>query len=147
MTVILQFQEAVAAKSFHLPSEEISQGNVSEALKTAQHVLEGGIHIGGQEHFYLETQACLVVPKGEDGEMEVFSSTQHPASIQVYIQAYISDLTWRSLDLKQVIGMANSRRQEAYISGSSVRLCVVRAHLFRVMRYRCRPTFHFHTVT
>jgi len=55
---------------------------VSEALKTADHVLEGGIHIGGQEHFYLETQACLVVPK-EDGEMEIFSSTQHPTSIQV----------------------------------------------------------------
>jgi len=73
----------VAAKSFHLPSEEVSRGNVAEALNTAQHVLEGGIHIGGQEHFYLETQACLVLPKGEDGEMEVFSSTQHPTSIQV----------------------------------------------------------------
>ena len=80
---ILHLQQAVAAKSFHLPSEEISRGNVSEALKTAQHVLDGGIHIGGQEHFYLETQACLVVPKGEDGEMEVFSATQHPTSIQV----------------------------------------------------------------
>ena len=83
LTVILHLQQAVAAKSFHLPSEQVSRGNVSEALKTAQHVLEGRMHIGGQEHFYLETQACLVVPTGEDGEMEIFSSTQHPASIQV----------------------------------------------------------------
>jgi len=56
---------------------------MSEAVEMAEYVLEGGIHIGGQEHFYLETQACLVVPKGEDGEMEIFSSTQHPASVQV----------------------------------------------------------------
>jgi len=76
-------QQAVAANSFRVPSSEICRGNVSEALAMADHVLEGGIHIGGQEHFCLETQACLVVPKGEDGEMEIFSSTQHPASIQV----------------------------------------------------------------
>jgi len=56
---------------------------VSAALATADHVLEGGIYIGGQEHFYLETQACLVVPKGENGEMEIFSSTQFLSGIQV----------------------------------------------------------------
>jgi xanthine dehydrogenase/oxidase len=33
--------------------------------------------MGGQEHFYLETNACLVVPKPEDGEMEIFASTQN----------------------------------------------------------------------
>ena len=56
---------------------------MSAALATADHVLEGGIHIGGQEHFYLETQACLVVPKGENGEMEIFSSAQFLSGIQV----------------------------------------------------------------
>ena len=33
--------------------------------------------IGGQEHFYLEGQVALAVP-GEDGDMMVYSSTQHP---------------------------------------------------------------------
>ena len=46
------------------------------ALGEAEHVLEGEARVGGQDHFYLETQACLVVPKGEDGEMEITSSTQ-----------------------------------------------------------------------
>lgn len=41
--------------------------------------------MGGQEHFYLETQACLAVPKPEFGEMEVFSSTQNPAETQAYV--------------------------------------------------------------
>ena len=38
----------------------------------------GVSRMGGQEHFYLETQACVVVPKPEDGEIEVFSCTQNP---------------------------------------------------------------------
>lgn len=43
----------------------------------------GEICIGGQEHFYMETQSVLAVPKGEDKEMDVYVSTQHPAFIQV----------------------------------------------------------------
>lgn len=38
--------------------------------------------IGGQEHFYLETQVSIAVPKMEDGCMEVFTSSQHPAEVQ-----------------------------------------------------------------
>jgi len=66
-----------------MPPFEISNGNTSEALEAAEHVLEGSFHIGGQEHFYLETQVCLAIPKGEDGEMEIFSATQYPAYTQV----------------------------------------------------------------
>ena len=40
---------------------------------------------GLQEHFYLETQASIAVPKGEDGEMELFVSTQNPTLTQVKI--------------------------------------------------------------
>ena len=36
-----------------------------------------------QEHFYLETQATVAVPKGEDNEMELFVSTQNPTYTQV----------------------------------------------------------------
>ena len=35
-----------------------------------------------QEHFYLETQASLVVPK-DSGEIEMFVSTQNPHKTQV----------------------------------------------------------------
>jgi xanthine dehydrogenase/oxidase len=38
--------------------------------------------MGGQEHFYLETQSVLVVPKGEDGEIDITSSTQNPSEVQ-----------------------------------------------------------------
>ena len=32
--------------------------------------------MGGQDHFYLETHVSLAVPKGENSEMDIFSSTQ-----------------------------------------------------------------------
>uniref|UniRef100_A0A8B9RDA7 Xanthine dehydrogenase/oxidase n=1 Tax=Astyanax mexicanus TaxID=7994 RepID=A0A8B9RDA7_ASTMX len=43
----------------------------------------GEIHIGGQEHFYLETNCALAVPRGEDGEMELLVSTQAATKTQV----------------------------------------------------------------
>ena len=43
-----------------------------------------------QEHFYLETQATIAVPKGEDGEMELFVSTQNPTLTQVMKQLFFS---------------------------------------------------------
>jgi xanthine dehydrogenase/oxidase len=33
--------------------------------------------MGGQEHFYLETNAALVIPNKDDGTFEVLSSTQN----------------------------------------------------------------------
>jgi len=59
-------------------------GDPSQALNDADHVLEGEIYIGGQKHFYLETQACLVVPKGTDNQLEIFSSTAKMSTVQVY---------------------------------------------------------------
>lgn len=44
-------------------------------------VCAGLMQIGGQEHFYLETNASLVVP-GEGGSMEIFASTQNPTKTQ-----------------------------------------------------------------
>lgn len=41
------------------------------------------MHMGGQEHFYMETHVTLAVPRGEDGEMELFVSTQSPSKTQV----------------------------------------------------------------
>ena len=55
-----------------------------KALSEAEHVLEGEVRVGGQEHFYLETQACLVIPKGEQEEMEIISSTQGVNPAQTY---------------------------------------------------------------
>lgn len=46
-------------------------------------VIEGEVRSGAQEHFYLETHACLVVPR-EDNELCVYASTQNPTASQVW---------------------------------------------------------------
>ncbi len=56
------------------------KGDLAAALAASPHRVEGTLHIGGQEHFYLEGQVALAVP-GED-EMLVYSSTQHPSELQ-----------------------------------------------------------------
>uniref|UniRef100_A0A5F8HK87 xanthine dehydrogenase n=1 Tax=Monodelphis domestica TaxID=13616 RepID=A0A5F8HK87_MONDO len=45
----------------------------------------GELYIGGQEHFYLETHCTIAVPKGEEGEMELFVSTQNTMKTQSFV--------------------------------------------------------------
>lgn len=83
---ILSIEDAIQANSFyehHNPA--IRNGDPKTAFATADHVFSGTSRMGGQEHFYLETQACVAIPKPEDGEMEVWSSTQNPAETQKYV--------------------------------------------------------------
>lgn len=57
------------------------QGNVEKAFKESEHVLEGKFICGGQEHFYMESQAALAIPT-ENGQVEVHASSQHPSETQ-----------------------------------------------------------------
>ena len=43
--------------------------------------LKGQMRVGGQEHFYLEGQIAMAIP-GEDDDVTVYSSTQHPSEVQ-----------------------------------------------------------------
>ena len=59
----------------------MGRGDPKAAIAAAPRTLSGRIHIGGQEHFYLEGQAALAVP-GEDEDVTVHCSSQHPSEIQ-----------------------------------------------------------------
>jgi xanthine dehydrogenase large subunit len=73
--------EAIAADSFHTLPEQLRRGEPERALEDASLRLAGELFIGGQEHFYLETQAALAIPE-ESGAVFVHSSTQHPTETQ-----------------------------------------------------------------
>ena len=64
-----------------LPDYAFINGDYAKAIKAAPMSTAGKLHIGGQEHFYLEGQVALAVP-GEDGAVLVYSSTQHPSEVQ-----------------------------------------------------------------
>jgi xanthine dehydrogenase molybdopterin binding subunit len=81
LPAVLTIEEAIACGHFIGPTRRIARGDAPAALARAEHVLEGSLRTGGQEHFYLETQAALAIP-GESGEITVHSSTQHPSEVQ-----------------------------------------------------------------
>lgn len=81
---ILTIGDAIAAESFIGDARYLRRGDADAALASAEHVLEGVFVNGGQDHFYLESQAALAVP-GEFGAVTVYSSTQHPTEVQEVI--------------------------------------------------------------
>ena len=85
LPAIFTIEEAIEHESYFDHYRYIKKGDVEKAFAEADHVFTGVARMGGQEHFYLETQACVVVPKPEDGEIEIFSSTQNPSETQAYI--------------------------------------------------------------
>ena len=86
LPVIVTIEDAIKHGSFYNGHEKrIENGDVVAALQTADHTIEGTFQMAGQEHFYLETNAVIVVPKGEDGELEITCSTQNPAEIQLLV--------------------------------------------------------------
>ncbi|XP_076405535.1 aldehyde oxidase 3-like [Peromyscus maniculatus bairdii] len=80
--VIVTVQDALQYESFIGPEKELERGNVQSAFQCVDQVLEGEVHFGGQEHFYMETQSVRVVPKAEDKAMDVYVSSQDAAFAQ-----------------------------------------------------------------
>lgn len=81
LPAVLTVEQAMEEKLYISDPYEMKRGDATRALEQAGNRLQGRIVIGGQEHFYLEGQVAMAVP-GEDGEMTVYSSTQHPTEIQ-----------------------------------------------------------------
>jgi xanthine dehydrogenase molybdopterin binding subunit/xanthine dehydrogenase small subunit len=81
---IVGIPAAIAAGSFHSPPHTLARGNVAAALAAAPLRLDGEFSLGGQEHFYLESQAAWA-EAGEEGTVFVSSSTQHPTEIQAIV--------------------------------------------------------------
>ncbi|KAK0635086.1 molybdopterin binding aldehyde oxidase/xanthine dehydrogenase [Bombardia bombarda] len=84
LPAIYTIEEAIEKDSFFNYFREIKKGDPEEAFKNSDYTFTGVARMGGQEHFYLETNATIAIPKPEDGEIEIFSSTQNPNEAQVY---------------------------------------------------------------
>ncbi len=78
---ILDIESALAAKAYVQAPQTLLRGDPDAALKAAPHRLSAEFRVGGQEHFYLEGQIAFAFP-GEDGDIVVHSSTQHPTEVQ-----------------------------------------------------------------
>jgi xanthine dehydrogenase large subunit len=78
---VLDVDTPRAAQDYVWPPARFARGDVEAGLAGATRRLDGRLAMGGQDHFYLEGHVAMAVP-GEDGDMTVYSSTQHPSEIQ-----------------------------------------------------------------
>jgi xanthine dehydrogenase molybdopterin binding subunit/xanthine dehydrogenase small subunit len=84
LPAVIGLTAAMAAGSYHTEPHGLTRGDCGAALAAAPEKLAGEFEFGGQEHFYLETQAAWA-EAGEDGSVLVNSSTQHPSEIQAIV--------------------------------------------------------------
>ena len=95
---IITLAEAIAAESFQGARPTIRRGDVGTGFAASTHVFSGEIEMGGQEHFYLETQASLA-HVDEAGQVFVESSTQHPTETQEIV-AHVLGLSSHSVTVQ-----------------------------------------------
>ncbi|CAN9279489.1 unnamed protein product [Alternaria alternata] len=91
---ILTIDEAIAAESYYPHGKFLRKGlaiddKMADAFAQCDRIFEGVNRLGGQEHFYLETNAALSIPSGEDGAMEVWSSTQNTMETQEFVSSVL----------------------------------------------------------
>ncbi|MGE5150139.1 MAG: xanthine dehydrogenase molybdopterin binding subunit [Rhodospirillaceae bacterium] len=78
---ILDIEAALVAKAYVQAPQTLLRGDPDVAMRSASHTLSAEFTVGGQEHFYLEGQIAFALP-GEDGDIVVHTSTQHPTEVQ-----------------------------------------------------------------
>ncbi|MTH97141.1 xanthine dehydrogenase molybdopterin binding subunit [Roseibium sp. RKSG952] len=81
LTPVITAEDAMVADTTVLPDYQFLRGAPETGLTGAEMRQSGIMHIGGQEHFYLEGQIAMAIPQ-EDGGMMVYTSTQHPTEVQ-----------------------------------------------------------------
>ncbi|MFN3391057.1 MAG: xanthine dehydrogenase molybdopterin binding subunit [Meiothermus ruber] len=81
LPAILTIQEAIAQGSYQGATLQARRGDLEQGFSASARLLSGALYLGGQEHFYLETQASLAL-LDETGHILVHSSTQHPSETQ-----------------------------------------------------------------
>lgn len=88
--IIISIEDAIEKNSMYSPRKTLENGDHEKAFAESDHVISGESRMGGQEHFYMETQVALAIPKDND-ELEVFCSSQHPTRLQNLV-AHITGL-------------------------------------------------------
>ncbi|MGE6689568.1 xanthine dehydrogenase molybdopterin binding subunit [Stutzerimonas stutzeri] len=123
---VIDVVDALRKKHFVLDSHTHKRGDSATALASAPRRLQGSLHIGGQEHFYLETQVSSVMPT-EDGGMIVFTSTQNPTEVQKLVAEVLGvSMNKIVIDMRRMGGGFGGKETQA--AGPAC-MCAVIAHL------------------
>ncbi|KAL6770287.1 XDH1 [Auxenochlorella protothecoides x Auxenochlorella symbiontica] len=129
LPALLDIDDAIAAGSFIEGwGHSVHSGDCALALEASDVVLEGWVKMGGQEHFYLEPNASLVIP-GEGGEVTSFSSSQCPDKHHRYL-AHVLGLPMHKVTVRTKRlggGFGGKETRSAFVNAAAA----VPAHLLR----------------
>ncbi|MDB9804452.1 xanthine dehydrogenase molybdopterin binding subunit [bacterium] len=70
-----------AGLGYVTPPLTLKRGEAVQEMEKAIHRIKGKFTVGGQDHLYLEGHIAFAIP-GEDDDVTVHSSTQHPSEAQ-----------------------------------------------------------------
>ncbi|XOV77961.1 MAG: xanthine dehydrogenase molybdopterin binding subunit [Aestuariibacter sp.] len=73
--------QAHEEQNFVRPTHVMRSGDAPQSMDKAAINIKGEVHIGGQEHLYLEGQVALAIPEEED-RICIYTSSQHPSEVQ-----------------------------------------------------------------
>ncbi|MBT6403990.1 MAG: xanthine dehydrogenase molybdopterin binding subunit [Rhodospirillaceae bacterium] len=81
LTPVLDIEDALEREQYTYPPQIMTYGDPDASIAAAPRRIKGELRCGGQDHFYLESNIALAVPR-DDGDLDIYSSTQHPSEVQ-----------------------------------------------------------------
>lgn len=134
LEAILSVEEALEKEHFVSDPHTHQRGDSKTALANALHKVKGSVHIGGQEHFYLETQIASVVPT-EDSGMIVYVSSQNPTEVQKLVAEVLGvSFNKIQIDMRRMGGGFGGKETQA--AGPACIAAVIAHHTGRPTKMR-----------
>ncbi|VWX46686.1 xanthine dehydrogenase molybdopterin binding subunit [Novosphingobium sp. 9U] len=132
---LLTVDQARAAASLIEPTQHMRRGDAGAGLASAANRLAGRFAMGGQDHFYLEGQVAVATP-GEDGQVHLLSSTQHPSEVQ-HLVANLLNLTSAdvTVEVRRMGGAFGGKETQAALFAAAAALVAHRTG--RPAKFRC----------
>ncbi len=123
------------AASLIEPTQRMARGDAAAAFAASPQRLTGSLDIGGQDHFYLEGQVAIATP-GEDGQLHILSSTQHPSEIQHLVANMLgrssADIT---VEVRRLGGAFGGKETQAALFAAAAALVADKTG--RPAKFRC----------
>lgn len=125
---VLSIEEAWEKGLFTYTPPKIVFGDAEEAIEKSPNTVFGDVSCGGQDHFYLESHIALALP-GEDSDVTVYSSTQHPTEVQHGVSHVLgvaqNDVT---VEVRRMGGGFGGKESQSTIVAGIAALLAVKSH-------------------
>ncbi|XP_021344731.1 xanthine dehydrogenase/oxidase-like, partial [Mizuhopecten yessoensis] len=82
LEAIASLEDAIKKGNFTGQPYTVERGSLEKAEKEADFVVEGECETGAQEHMYMEPQSALVVPRKEQNELDIVTTSQGVTEMQ-----------------------------------------------------------------